>query len=105
MATYSQDISVTWNGTPFEEVQGLSWSYGGGRQGRDTYWTGDQGSVSVECLGSANTNISNYGKRYLLEIAGGGASLSTYAMWETVGVGYERNGVTRYTVTFRVLDN
>jgi len=105
MATYSTGISVTWNGTPFTEVQELSWNYGGSRTGRDTAWSAEQGSVSVTCLGIANVNISNFGTRAQLVISGGDAGLSTYAIWESVAVAPERNGVTRYTVSFRIVDN
>lgn len=105
MATYSTGIAVTWNGTPFDEVQELAWSYGGGRQGRDTAWSAEQGSVAVTCLGTANTNISNFGTRAQLVITGGGSSLTTYASWESVSVSPERNGVTTYTVSFRILDS
>lgn len=105
MATYSTGISVTWDGTPFTEVRELAWNYGGGRTGRSAAWTADQGQVSVSCLGTANTNISNFGTRAQLVISGGGAGLTTYAVWESVAVAPERNGVTQYTVTFRILDS
>jgi len=105
MATYSTGISVTWNGTPFTEVQELSWNYGGSRTGRDTAWSAEQGSVSVTCLSTVNANISNFGTRAQLVISGGGAGFSTYAIWESVAVAPERNGVTRYTVSFRIVDN
>lgn len=105
MATYSTGISVSWNGTPFTEVQELAWSYGGSRTGRAAPWTADQGSLTVTCLGTANTNISNFGTRAQIVVTGGGAGLTTYAAWESVAVAPERNGVTRYTVTFRILDN
>lgn len=105
MATYSTGITASWNGTPFTEVQQLSWSYGGARQGRDSNWSAEQGSVSLTCLGTANTATSNRGDRYQLVITGGGADISSYAVWETVSVAPELNGVTRYTVTFRLLDN
>jgi len=96
---------VTWNGTPFTEVRELAWNYGGGRTGRAVAWTADQGQVSVSCLGTANTNISNFGTRAQLVISGGGAGLTTYAVWESVAVAPERNGVTQYTVTFRIVDS
>jgi len=96
---------VTWNGTPFVEVQSLSTSRGGSRTGRDTTWSAEQGNVSVTCLGSANTSVSNFGSRYQLVIAGGGADLTSYAVWESVSVAPEMNGVTRYTVNFRLLDS
>lgn len=105
MATYSTGITVTWGGVDFLEVQELSWTYGGSRTGRDTEWTGEQGNVTIACLGFNNTNISNFGSRELLEISGGGSTLTTYAAWESVAVTYERNGVTRHTVTLRILDN
>jgi len=38
-------------------------------------------------------------------ISGGGSNLTTYAAWESVAVTPQRNGVTRYTVSFRILDN
>lgn len=105
MATYSTDISVAWDGTPFIDVQELAWNYGGARTGRDTEWSADQGSVTIGCLGTANTDISKFGFRKLLVISGGGSDLTTYAAWESVSVAPERNGVTKYSVTFRILDN
>ena len=96
---------MTWNGTPFTEVRELAWNYGGGRTGRAVAWTADQGQVSVSCLGTANANISNFGTRAQLVISGGGAGLTTYAVWESVAVAPERNGVTQYTVTFRIVDS
>lgn len=106
MAIYSTGISVTFDGTAFTEVVGLSWTYGGGpSKGRSASWTDDAGSCTVETLGSANTSINNYGKRAQLEISGGGQSLTTYAVWESLGVSSEVNGVTRFTVSFKLLDN
>ena len=105
MATYSTGISVTWGGTPFTEVQELSWSSGGTRTGRAVAWSADQGSLAVTCLGTANVSRTNFGSRAALVVTGGGADLSTYATWESVAVAPERNGVTRYTVTFKLLDD
>ena len=105
MATYSTGISVTWDGTPFTEVQELTWNYGGSREGRAIAWTANQGGVSVTCLGGANTGIANFGTRAQLVISGGGSNLTTYAAWESVAVTPQLNGVTRYTVSFKILDN
>ena len=106
MASYSTGIVVTWNGTTFQEVTNLSWTYGGGpSKGRSVRWTDDAGSVSVECLGGNNTAISNYGTRATLSISGGGQSLTVPAVWESLSVANQVNGVTRFTVTFRLLDN
>ena len=106
MASYSTNVAVSWNGTPFVEVTGLSWTYGGGAvKGRSVIWTDEAGTCSVECLGTANTATSNYGVRGDLAISGGGQSLTNKAVWESLSVANEVNGVTRFTVTFKLLDN
>lgn len=105
MATYSTGISATWGGTAFVEVTDLNWSYGGGPpKGRSVVWTDELGSVSITCLGSANTSTAEYGLRKALAISGGGQSLSVNAVWESLTVAPELNGVTRFTVTFKILD-
>lgn len=105
MASYSQSVSVTWGGTPFTEVVGLDWTYGGGPpKGRNDTWTDEAGSVTVTTLGSANTGGGEYGQRKQLVISGGGQSLTSYAVWESLSVANEVNGVTRFTVTFKLLE-
>jgi hypothetical protein len=39
-----------------------------------------------------------------LTVSGGGQSLTNTAVWESMQVVSELNGVTRYTVTFTLLD-
>jgi hypothetical protein len=106
VASYSQDVSVSWGGTPFTEVVGLDWQYAGGPpKGRGVVWTDEAGSVTVTTLGNANTSGSEYGLRKELVISGGGQGLTSYAVWESLSVANEVNGVTRFTVTFKLLDN
>ena len=105
MATYSTGISVTFDGTAFAEVTDLSWNYGGAMpKGRSSTWTDDLGGVSVSCLGTANITTAKYGTRADLVVSGGGASLTHKAVYESLSVAPELNGVTRYAVTFRLLD-
>lgn len=104
MAQYSQGVSVTWGGVAFSEVVGLDWQYGSTPKGRSVEWTDAAGTVSVVSLGAANTSISEYGLRKVLVISGGGQYLTSYAVWESLDVANEVNGVTRYTVTFKLLD-
>lgn len=105
MATYSQGISATWGGVAFTEVVDLSWTYGGGpSKGRSVVWTDEAGSVRLTCLGTANTSTSEYGLRKQLVLSGGGQSLTTYAVWESMDVTPELNGVTKFTINFRLLD-
>jgi hypothetical protein len=106
VATYSTGITATWGGVAFQEITDLQWSYGGGPpKGRSVIWTDDVGSVLLTCLGTANINTAEYGLRKQLVLGGGGQSLTINAIYESLSVAPELNGVTRYTVTFRLLDN
>ena len=105
MATYSTGISVTWGGVAFTEVVGVVPSYAGGpSKGRSVVWTDEAGTCSVECLGSTNVSTSEYGLRKQLVVSGGGVNLTTYAVYEGFVMTPEVNGVTRYTVSFKLLD-
>jgi hypothetical protein len=105
VAFYSTGISATWGGVAFQEITDLSWSYGSAPRGRDAVWTDDAGSVTITCLGANNTGLGEYGLRKQLVLSGGGQSLTNQAIWESLSVAPELNGVTRYTVTFKLLDN
>ena len=105
MATYSTGITATFGSTTFAEVTDLAWSYGGALpKGRSVLWTDDVGSVTLTCLASAGIATASYGLRNDLTISGGGASLTSKAVYEGINVAPELNGVTRYSVTFRLLD-
>lgn len=105
MATPSTGVSATWEGVAFVEVYDLSWSWGGGLpKGRSVIWTDDAGSVTLSCYGTANVSTANYGQRGQLSLSGGGASLTTPAVFESLSVQYGLNDVTRFTVTFKILD-
>ena len=106
MATNSVGISVTWGGVAFTEVVNVSPQYGGGMpRGRSVVWTDDAGSVTVDCLGSANVSTAEYGLRKQLVISGGGMSLTSQAVYLGFVMRPTLNGVTRYAVTFQLLDN
>jgi hypothetical protein len=49
--------------------------------------------------------VGNYGVRAQVVVSGGGQALTNQAVWESVSVASEVNGVTRYTVTLKLLDN
>ncbi len=105
MAAHSTGISVTFDGVAFSEVSELSWQYGGGpAKGRSSLWTDEVGTVTVGCMGTANITTAKYGTRADIVITGGGAGLTSKAVYEGLSVAPELNGVTRYTVTFRLLD-
>lgn len=105
MATYSTGITVTWDSVTFTEVFGLSWSYGGTREDRGSGsspgWTSDPGAITFSCFGATGITTGNFGKRGSVTITGGGADYSGYAIFESLDVAPELNGVTRYTVTLK----
>ena len=99
MATYSTGISVTFNGTTFTEVTGLTWNWGGGLpKGRSAVWTDAAGSATVEAMGAIS--VSLYGTRGTFTVSGGGMSLTATACCTSVSASAELNGVTRVTATF-----
>lgn len=105
MATHSSGITATWGGVAFTEIVSLSWTYGGGpAKGRSAVWTDDLGTVSITCLGAANMLTAEYGLRKSLVLAGGGQSLTAYCVCDSLTVTPELNGVTRYTISLRILD-
>lgn len=105
MATYSTGISATWGSVTFAEMQSLSWNYGGaGAKGRSAPWSDELGAVSIQCLNVTGISTANVGSRQQLVISGGGCGLTVQAVYEGVSVDAELNGVTKYTVTFRILD-
>lgn len=105
MATYSTGITATWGTVTFGEMQSLSWSYGGGgSKGRDAPWSDELGTVSIQCLSATGISTANAGTRAQLTVTGGGCALTTYAVYESVSVDAELNGVTKYTVTLKILD-
>ena len=109
MATYSTGISATWDGTPFTEVYELGLPlYGSVRKDRgselSTGWSDEVGDVSISAYGTANMQVSEYGKRKQLVVSGGGVSLTLNAVCTAVSATPELNGVTRYTFTAKLLD-
>lgn len=103
MANYSTGIVVTWGGSAFSEVTAASHTYGGTRKGRSSAWIGDCGSATVEMLSGSMANTGFCGTTGTLVISGGGISLTAAAIYESCGATPELNGVTRYTVNFKLI--
>jgi hypothetical protein len=105
VATPSTGVIVTWGGTPFSEVSDVSYTYGGSSpKGRSVIWTDDAGTVSISCYGTTNLSTSEYGLRKSLAISGGGFALTVNAILESIGVQHAVNDVTRFSVSFKILD-
>jgi len=106
VATYSTGISATWNSVTFTEIVGLSWNYGGENNLRSALglFNFSHGSVSIEARGTTPTNGS-IGTRGQLAITGGNVGLTIKAVFKSVSVAAELNGVTRTSVEFDIFED
>ncbi len=105
MAIACAGVTVTWNSVPFQEVREIRVEGPGSLPGgRLTPWTLDLGTIEVSCLGTANISSAQYGKRLVLGIQGGGISWSADCIYQTYRIEGVVNDVTRYTVSFKVMD-
>lgn len=100
MAIRCEGVTITWGGTPFQEVTSYAWNYGGPSQGRQD---AEIGRAVVVCLGTANTSTSNHGQRKQLVASGGGQDLTCDAIWDSVAASAQVNGVATFTVTLRLI--
>ena len=102
MATSSQGIAFSFNGSPASEIRGLSWNVGGGyTMGRSVGYLPEAGSVSIQTLGAISTAI--WGVLGTLTITGGGMTLSVTAVCTNVSASATLNGVTVYSAEFSLI--
>lgn len=102
MAIPCQGVSITWGTAAFSEVSSFAYNYGGKTVGKDT---NEVGRAVVACFGTANTSITNHGTRQTLTATGGGHNLTVSAVWESVQVNANVNGVTTFAVSFRLVED
>lgn len=102
MATVSQGISFSFDGSPASEIRSLSWSVGGGyTMARDSAYMPEAGSVTLETLGSISTSL--WGTAGSLVITGGGMALTVDAVCTQVNASANLNGVTVYAAEFAII--
>mgnify|MGYP006282005435 CR=1 FL=1 len=105
MAVPCTGVTVSWDGTDFEEVREIRISGPGSLPvGRTSTFTLDRGVIEVACLGTTNISSANYGKRLVLQITGGGIAWNSDCIYQSYTVEGVVNDVTRYTVSFKVMD-
>jgi len=102
VATVSQGISFSFDGSPASEIRSLSWSVGGGyTMARDSAYMPEAGSVTLETLGSISTSL--WGTAGSLVITGGGMALTVDAVCTQVNASANLNGVTVYAAEFAII--
>lgn len=132
MAIITAGATAAWGGTVFGTVVELRSTFGGslpanrGSAQTAQTWTGgsaaystsawavDVGSIDVLCLGTANINIAEWGRKRTLAMGGtsfvSGTSgptrsvlFTTKAVLQTLQVGAKVNDVWRFQNTFKIV--
>jgi hypothetical protein len=104
MPTYCEGVSATWNGVSFDEVTKIDHTRGGELpQARASTWTLDAGTIEITSLSTAQLTVSQYGRKATLAITGGGLTMTTKAICQTLRATGTVNDVTRYVGTFKIV--
>lgn len=104
MATYCAGVTATWDSVSFGEVTRIDVTHGGELpQGRASNWTVDAGTIEISSFSTAQLTSAQYGKKATLAITGGGLTLTTKAICQTLRATGTVNDVTRYVGTFRIV--
>lgn len=104
MATVCTGVSVTWASVSLGEVTEIDVNVGGSLPlGRDSTFSVDAGTISLKCLSTAAIGLSQYGLQGTLAITGGGLTLTTKAICQTLTLSGRVNDVARYGATFKLV--
>lgn len=104
MATPCAGVSATWNNVSFGEITKIDVTRGGELpQGRDSTWTVDAGTIEITSLSTAQLTASQYGNMAVLAFTGGGLTMTTKAICQTLRATGAVNDVTRYVGTFKIV--
>jgi hydrogenase maturation factor HypE len=104
MAGYCTGVAVSWRGTALGEVSEFRINAGGSLPiGRDSTFAVDAGTVEVSSLATAAMKLSEYGTKGLLSFSGGGLTVTTKAICQTLDISAKVNDVYRLKSTFRIV--
>jgi hypothetical protein len=109
MANVCTGVSVTFNSVALGELTEITTNIGGGLPlGRGSTvanvqpWAFDAGTIDIKCLSSAQISIATYGKKATLDISGGGLTVTTKAICQSLQMAGKVNDVARYSATFKI---
>jgi hypothetical protein len=104
MATYCTGVTATWDGVSFGEVSKIDITRGGELPlGRASRFALDAGTIEVSSLATAQLTEPQYGKKATLAFDGGGLTLTTKAICQTLKATGTVNDVTRYVGVFKIV--
>ena len=109
MAGYCTGVTVNWRGTAIGEVTEFRVGAGGSLPLARTggAWAMDMGTVELASLSTASSgsamSLSEYGMKGLLSFSGGGLTLTTKAICQTLDISGKVNDVYRFKGVFRIV--
>ena len=103
MANVCTGVTVMFNSIVLGEVTEITTNIGGSLPlGRGSAWAFDMGTIDIKCLSSAQISIATYGRKATLAITGGGLTLTTKAVCQSLQIAGKVNDVARYAATFKI---
>lgn len=108
MAELCTGVSVTFNSVALGEVTEITANIGGslplarGSTATGGAWAFDAGTIDIKCLSTAQISIATYGKKATLDISGGGLTVTTKAICQSLQMAGKVNDVARYSATFKI---
>jgi hypothetical protein len=114
MAGYCTGVTVNWRGTAIGEVTEFRVGAGGSlplargsAAATSGAWAMDMGTVELASLSTAATtsamSLSQYGMKGLLSFSGGGLTLTTKAICQTLDISAKVNDVYRFKGIWRIV--
>lgn len=104
MAINCAGVSATWNTVAFGEVTKIDVVRGGELpEARGSTWTLDAGTIEITSLSTAQLSAAQYGIKSTLAITGGGLTMTTKAICQTLRHTGTVNDVARYVGTFKIV--
>jgi hypothetical protein len=108
MAGYCTGVTVNWRGTEIGEVSEFRVGAGGGLPlargvSGGKPWAIDAGTVELASFSTAAMKLSEYGTKGLLSFSGGGLTLTTKAICQTLDIAGKVNDVYRLKSVFRIV--
>jgi hypothetical protein len=103
MAEVCTGVSVTFNSVSLGEVTEITTNIGGSLPlARASAWAFDAGTIDIKCLSTAQISIATWGKKAALAITGGGLTVTTKAICQSLQMAGKVNDVARYSATFKI---
>jgi hypothetical protein len=103
MANVCTGVSVTFNSVALGELTEINVNVGGSLPlARASAWAFDMGTIDIKCLSSEQISIATYGKKATLDISGGGLTVTTKAICQSLQMAGKVNDVARYAASFKI---